>query len=602
MNKIRIRLTLIFIMMIGFSLIAAGLYMAGLMKDSHLNALREGMVREARIILVTMDWRTDGPEEELVTYFNTKAKNLRDPSNTRITFIREDGKVLGDSAAEPGNMDNHAEREEIKRARVEGVGYSIRHSNSINSNLLYAAVPVREDNDLVGFLRLAVSLEAVEASTNKLWSGLIISLIVLLAAAGAVSYRMAYGLTRPLEQIAGVAYQITHMNYKSRVHLHRKDEIGQLGLAINTMADSLQFQMNRIQEEESRLKNVLDNMINGVLMIDSGSRIVLMNRSAEDLLGFSFKELQGKKFDEAKQQYEFSHIIQQCIEQKQHIREEVTFYFPEERTLEINLVPIFHADGDWTGIVIVLHDISAIRRLERMRSEFVANVSHELRTPIAAVKGFAETLLAGAIDDKEVATPFLQIIYDESDRLNRLIGDILELSKIESKRVPLYFSPIHMQSFVNKTIEMMSAEASNRKISLDAQVEGDIYMEGDEDRLRQIFINLLANGINYTPEGGSIRVKVEAVDKVSGIETEDNDDWIRIKIKDTGIGIPKKDLPRIFERFYRVDKARSRVSGGTGLGLSIVKHLVELHHGSIRVESQVGSGTSFIIELPVIYK
>lgn len=601
MNKIRIRLTLIFIMLIGFSLIAAGLYMGGLMKDSHLNALREGMVREAEIILATMDWQTEGTEEDLMNYFDIKAKKLKNPSNTRITFIRQDGKVLGDSAAEPRQMDNHAGREEVIDAAAKGVGYSLRHSVTVDSNLLYAAVPVRQDHVLVGFLRLAVSLEAVETNTNKLWSGLIISLVVLLLLAGVVSYRMAYGLTRPLEQIANVAYQITHMNYKSRVQLNSKDEIGQLGFAINTMADSLQFQMNRIQEEESRLKNVLDNMINGVLMIDSGSRIVLMNRAAEDFLGFSLKELQGKRFDEAKQQYEFTHIIQQCIEQKQHIREEVTFYFPEERTLEINLVPIFHVNGDWTGIVIVLHDISAIRRLERMRSEFVANVSHELRTPIAAVKGFAETLLAGAIDDREVAVPFLQIIHDESDRLNRLIGDILELSKIESKRVPLYFSPIHMQSFVSKTIEMMNAEASSRKISLDPQVDGRIYIEGDEDRLRQIFINLLANGINYTPVGGSIKVKVETLEKVSD-GMENAEEMIRITIKDTGIGIPKKDLPRIFERFYRVDKARSRVSGGTGLGLSIVKHLVELHKGSIRVESLVGTGTSFIIDLPVFHK
>jgi two-component system phosphate regulon sensor histidine kinase PhoR len=244
----------------------------------------------------------------------------------------------------------------------------------------------------------------------------------------------------------------------------------------------------------------------------------------------------------------------------------------------------------------VLHDITAIRRLEKVRSEFVANVSHELKTPVAAVKGFAETLLAGAMNDPEIAKSFLQIIYDESERLNRLIGDILELSKVESKRVPLLFSPVHLNSFVRKTLDMMQSSAVKKDISLDMQVDPELYMEADEDRLRQIMINLLSNGINYTPEGGKVKVQVEEVTAAG----DGGEDKIRITISDTGIGIPKKDLPRIFERFYRVDKARSRSSGGTGLGLSIVKHLVELHKGSIRVESDIGLGSKFILDLPVI--
>jgi two-component system, OmpR family, phosphate regulon sensor histidine kinase PhoR len=224
-------------------------------------------------------------------------------------------------------------------------------------------------------------------------------------------------------------------------------------------------------------------------------------------------------------------------------------------------------------------------------------VSHELKTPIAAVKGFAETLLAGALNDRETAKSFLQIIFDESERLNRLIGDILELSKIESKRIPLHFSPVHMAEFIEKSLSMMSTEAEKKGIVLSAEVDEDIYLEADEDRLRQIFINLLSNGISYTQDGGKVKVRVEPIMMNMDGEYE----RLRIVVSDTGIGIPKKDLPRIFERFYRVDKARSRISGGTGLGLSIVKHLVELHKGTIRVESEVGMGTKFIIDLPVIH-
>lgn len=253
-------------------------------------------------------------------------------------------------------------------------------------------------------------------------------------------------------------------------------------------------------------------------------------------------------------------------------------------------MPIEQEGEEYEGMLLVLQDVTAIRRLERMRSEFVANVSHELKTPITAIKGFAETLIAGAVDDAETSRSFLQIIFDESDRLNRLIGDILELSKIESRRVPLYFSPVNMDIFMDKTLKLLEAEASRKVIELKMDLEAGLYMEADEDRLRQIVMNLLSNGINYTPEGGRVTVKMEGI----------NEDHIRIRISDTGIGIPKKDLPRIFERFYRVDKARSRSSGGTGLGLSIVKHLIELHKGTISVTSEVGRGTTFIIELPVL--
>src|SRR5690606_6343156 len=214
-------------------------------------------------------------------------------------------------------------------------------------------------------------------------------------------------------------------------------------------------------------------------MIDEHGYIVLMNRQAEEILGYDSKELISHKFDHAKQPMELTQMIQECQERNEIIRDEINFYFPEERTLEVNLVPMLQVEQEWAGLVIVLHDITAIRRLERVRSEFVANVSHELKTPVAAVKGFAETLLAGAMNDETIARSFLQIIYDESERLNRLIGDILELSKIESKRVPLQFSPVHLNSLFSKTIEMMRTEAEKKSIELDFQASEELYIEAD---------------------------------------------------------------------------------------------------------------------------
>lgn len=564
--------------------------MAKAYKTSHINTLEENMIREMQIILAKTEWKEGNPET-LFPYFMQEAISLKEYTGERVTFIAGDGTVLGDSDHAAQSMNNHLDRLEIKEALSKGVGREIRYSDTLGQNLLYVAIAAEPTNPNSNVLRMAISLQEVERSIYQLWTVLIIGLLVLFLVAALISYRIALSLTRPLEEITKVAKRIKNMDYHGRVNVTKQDEIGELGHAINAMADSLDIQMARIREDETQLESVLDNMINGVVMIEESGKIVLMSRRAEILLGFSADELVGRHFAEAKQQYELSQMIQEGLTVREHIRDEITFYFPEERLLELNIVPIYHQAGvEFGGVLLVLQDVTAIRRLERMRSEFVANVSHELKTPIAAVKGFAETLLGGVVKDEETTRSFLQIIFDESDRLNRLIGDILELSKIESRRVPLYFSPVEVDTFVAKTITLMETEANRKSIHLDINVEGGLYVEADEDRLRQILMNLLANGINYTPEGGKVTLTVEGIDE----------DHIRILITDTGIGIPKKDLPRIFERFYRVDKARSRSSGGTGLGLSIVKHLVELHKGNISVTSTVGVGSTFIIELPVL--
>ncbi|MFC4812085.1 two-component system histidine kinase PnpS [Paenibacillus sp. GCM10023250] len=605
MSSFRTRLTLILIAMIGLAVLAAGLFMGKTYRDNHLEALQDNMVREMRIILDQMEWKQGSPDA-LYDYYTDEANHLKDITDTRITFIRSDGVVLGDSDHDPRTMDNHSTRKEVLEAKKDGIGRTTRYSDTIKQNLLYVAMRVHPDDPNSDIIRLALSLEKADESVKRIWAALLLGLVVLFALAALISYRVARGLTRPLEQITKVSKRIKNLDYRARVAVKSNDEIGELGQAINAMAEGLQVQMTRIHQNEQQLASVLDNMINGVVMIDASGKIVLLNRRAEEVLGFSASELVGQHYASAKQQYELSQIIQEALERKEHLRDEVTFYFPEERLLDLNLVPIFEDNehnGEFGGVLLVLQDVTAIRRLERMRSEFVANVSHELKTPVTAVKGFAETLLGGAVDDPELARSFLQIIYDESDRLNRLIGDILELSKIESRRVPLQFSPIELSSFVYKTIELMGAEAVRKQIRVSANVEAGLYVEADEDRLRQIVMNLLANGIAYTSEGGSVSITVEPVHDPNLSLDEDgqeNYEHIRIHISDTGMGIPKKDLPRIFERFYRVDKARSRSSGGTGLGLSIVKHLVELHKGTITVESRVGIGSTFTIELPVL--
>ncbi|KQX45916.1 MULTISPECIES: two-component system histidine kinase PnpS [unclassified Paenibacillus] len=598
MTKFRAKLTFILILLIGCSMLIAGIFMAKVLENSHIKSLQDNMERELQVITAALDWNRKGTDVELISYYTEQAKHLKEATNERLTYVRADGKVLGDSDQRPEQMDNHLNRPEIASAAANGVGYVTRYSDTLKENMLYAAIPVKnEAQETTGFLRISMSLEQVGKSIRSLWYFLISGLIILFLIAGIVSYRIAKGITHPIEKMTKVAQQITNMNYQSRVPAYSNDEVGQLGQAINRMSESLQQQMARIQENERRLQGVMENMMSGIMMIDREERIMLLNPAAEYILGFSSQELLGKKYNEAKQQFEFTKLIQECIETQDPIRDEMVFYYPAERILDIHLSPIAHEDEEWSGVLIVIHDITAVRRLERMRSEFVANVSHELKTPIAAVKGFAETLLAGALNDKETAVSFLQIIFDESERLNRLIGDILELSKIESKRIPMNFSPIYLPEFLERSLSVLRKEAEKKHIELSMLVDDDIYIEADEDRLRQIIINLLSNGIAYTHDGGKVKVRVEPLD----MNADGDYERLRLIVSDTGMGIPKKDLPRIFERFYRVDKARSRSSGGTGLGLSIVKHLVELHKGTIRVDSEVGVGTRFTIELPVIH-
>lgn len=598
MKPFRIRLTLILMILLGVLGLAAALTMGQIFKSSHIATLEDNMVREIRLLETTFDFKatgTDGqPSEDVFQYYSQEAHQIGNLTDSRVTFIEKDGTVIGDSESDPHTMNNHMDREEIRAAAAGGVGSAIRYSATLDKNMLYIAAPVQAGNLFDGYIRLSMSLEAVEVGVRNAWTVMGISLLILFLVAAVVSYRVASGLTKPLEHITVVANRISRLDYGARVRLERRDEIGELGKAIDNMADSLEKQLKIIRDNEDLLQSVLANMTGGMLMINSLGNVALVNRFAEEVLGVSSKRLTGKSYHELKRHYELTKLLGEGLRRKERIHDEQTLYDPEPRLIQIDGVPMFEDDDTYRGMLFLIQDISNIRRLEKMRSEFVANVSHELKTPIAAVKGFAETLLGGGVQDEQTSRAFLQIIYDESERLNRLIGDILELSKIESKRSPLNFSPIHLQPFFDTIREMLNSSAAKKNITMDMNVPEEMFMEADEDRLRQIFVNLISNAVNYTQDGGKVRLTVEEKGSENGEER------ILFHVRDTGMGIPKKDLPRIFERFYRVDKARSRSSGGTGLGLSIVKHLVDLHRGTVTVESEVNIGTTFTVDLPLL--
>jgi two-component system phosphate regulon sensor histidine kinase PhoR len=593
MESFRTKLTVILMILIGLTMIVAGIAMANVFKNSHIVILEENMTREIKLLSSTFDFHST-EDGEARQYYMNEAKKIGGLIESRVTFINHNGDVIGDSEKDPSLMDNHRDRKEIIEAREEGVGRVIRYSASLGESMLYVAAPIKIDNEFDGYIRLSVSLQSIDEGMQRGWTLMVMWLLILFVIAALVSYRMATSLTSPLEQIIKVARRISQLDYDARLHIKRHDEVGQLGKAINAMADSLQNQLKIIRNNEDLIQSVLDNMTNGILLVDLKGNIAVINPAAEVMLNVKAEQVLGKPYLEMKNHYEFTKLLKEGLLLREPIHEELNLYYPEEIMMRVDGIPMAEEEGSYKGMLFLLQNITAIRRLENVRSEFVTNVSHELKTPIAAVKGFAETLLGGGVTDEKTARSFLQIIYDESERLNRLISDILDLSKIESKSIYMECSPVHLSSFFTSVLETMGTMADKKKIILQADVPDELFIEADEDKLKQIFINIFSNAVNYTLEGGKVKVTVEHSEHDEGKET------IQFTVTDTGMGIPKKDLPRIFERFYRVDKARSRVSGGTGLGLSIVKHLVDLHHGSVTVESELNMGSSFIIKLPLL--
>ncbi|WP_027414777.1 two-component system histidine kinase PnpS [Aneurinibacillus terranovensis] len=584
MHRFRIKLASMFVLIITILLLVIGLYVAKLLENTYITILEDHLKKEAIIIAEDVRFymaRQPNTLQQRMVEFN-------DQIGERITVIGRDGKVLADSENNPNTLPNHLNRPEIQEALRSGIGRSIRFSSTMKYSMMYVAVPLKDNGKIIGFVRVAVTSTTVQATIKKLWISLTAILVITLLLFAFVSTRMTKSITQPIEEITRVARDITRNRFKSRINTKAKGEVGQLAKAVNYMASSLEQQVSAIQENEKRLKSILNNMFSGMMLVSDNRRITMVNVATEQILGYNEDELIGRVHNEVGKNFGLSELITRCFETGEKIRDELHTYYPTERIIDANLSAYKNEDREIKGVIVLLHDITAIRRLEKMRSEFVANVSHELKTPITSIKGFTETLLDGALEDPEISRSFLTIINEESERLNRLISDILDLSKIEQKKMPLQLEEVNLPALIKETVRIVREDARAKNIAIYLPVEDRVFMEGDRDRLQQVILNLVSNAVNYTPENGEVMLDVR----------EKGKEHIEVVVKDTGIGIPGNHLPRIFERFYRVDKARSRESGGTGLGLAIVKHLVESHHGMITVDSKEGEGTTFTLVFP----
>lgn len=585
MQSFRIRLNLVFLLIITSLLLTLGIYTARLVQSIYIDVLEERLTTEAHLIADDITYSELHKQQNVL---GRRMKLFAGEIGARITVLAKDGKVLSDSDHDPRTLPNHLNRPEIREALRMGTGHSIRYSATMKYDMMYVAVPLKQNGGTDGLVRIAIKITKVQETVRNLWLSLTGVLIFVLLLFALISTRITKSITQPIEEITRVARDITRKRFGNRITTRTKGEIGQLAQAINFMALSLEQQMSAIQENEKRLEGILNNMFSGVMLISDTRRIVMMNVAAGELLGYDVQKYLGHFHQEIGKSSGLSTFIDRCFETGVKMREEIHLYYPEERILDVHLGAYASEDGQVKGVIVMLHDITAIRRLEKMRSEFVANVSHELRTPVTSIKGFSETLLDGAMEDLEISRSFLTIINEESDRLNRLITDILDLSKIEQKKMPLKIEKVDLVQLVHETVRLVREEARARDITIYLPLSTDSTLDADRDRLQQVILNLVGNAILYTLEGGEITITVEEIGA----------NQVELTVSDTGIGIPQEHLPRIFERFYRVDKARSRESGGTGLGLAIVKHLVESHHGTIHVESREGEGTVFTVLLP----
>ncbi|AHI56925.1 two-component system histidine kinase PnpS [Listeria ivanovii] len=588
MKKLWLKIGLSFFILFFVVMVIVGIFSGELMKSTYLNMKENQLEDDAKILLQTTNIEYLDLDKDAATIQKTLAP-LSDEIDARITVIDSQGDVVADTKKNPDNLDNHMNRPEVADIleKGENVGISIRESDSLGYSMLYVAVPVKHQNKTDGVLRISISLESVDAAVAKLWGNLALIFGIALVIIAAISVFIARKITRPVKEIIEVSTDLANHKYDSRIHGKNSGELQDLSISVNMLAESLETQMFEIKQNEQRLNAIVQNLVSGVMLINADKQVIMTNQTMYQILGEA--EITGKPFYEVIKSFALSQLIEATFETKMMKQKEIILYFPREMILDASVSPILAEDGTITGIILLLHDITQIRHLENVRSEFVTNVSHELKTPVTALKGFAETLLDGAMYDEMLLKKFLTIIKEESDRLHRLIIDILALSRIEQNPVAENIEPVDVDDVIEqsaRTIFELATE-KNIQVSIPEKTIPPVIIETDRDKLQQILINLLSNAINYTPVNGKVEVRL----------TEHESEVI-IEVTDNGIGIPAKDIDRVFERFYRVDKARSRHSGGTGLGLSIVKHLIENCGGRIEVESQEEVGSTFRVTLP----
>ena len=583
--KLKLILSYVFVIVLTFGLFA--FFLDKNLEEASLRDLKFSLVNQAQLIESQLSSESISQKE--TPALEILVKDLSSKIKSRITIVDAKGQVLADSQKslkDIFDMENHAARPEIKLALDGFVGEEIRYSATLKINMLYVAVPIKDKENIIGVIRLALPLVNVENMLKGIRKVIIFSVVFALGLAVILGTLITSGIIKPINKIIYVSRKFSAGDFKHKIYHDSKDEIGELADTLNKMAYDIEQKIKDVSNQGQQLNAIFNSMVEGVMLTDRQGCIVSINQAIERIFQVVKHDVEGKVFLEAIRNNDIAEVITAVLHTGKPVSKEITLVYPKQRIFEVNSNPIFE-NSVVSGCLVVIHDITEIRRLETMRRDFVANVSHELKTPLTSIKGFVETLLEGALEDKENNRNFLKIIQGHADRLDNLVNDLLSLSHLESKEITLKKSDCNLRQQVQGVISGFRSQLRKKDVEIKNELPPNISIIADKDRLEQVITNLIDNAIKFNREKGFVKIFHE--------EVNGN---IKVIIEDSGVGIPGKDASRIFERFYRVDKARSRELGGTGLGLSIVKHIVELHGGSVGVESIEGLGSKFWFILP----
>lgn len=580
-NRIIIIFIIIQLLVLGLSFY----YISYKHRDLYLEKERMNLKHYSNLIL--NDFRDDFTTE--LSLLAEKTEQWAEDTDTRITVIDIRGNVLADSHYNIEDMDNHINRQEIEAAiRTQEAADSIRYSSTIDEDMLYLAQAIIINNEVMGVIRTARSLEfinniLIEDIKNYLFFFIILSFFMFF-----LTWQLTSNIVKPLEKITNTAEKIAQGDLSQRISIRKyNSEIEKLAMMFNHMAAELEDKIAEISKEKNRIEAILKSMVDGVIATDSEGRVSLINPAAQKIFNIDEQAIKGKNLISSLFNHRLDMYLQRSLDEKESISREIIYQNPDKKIIQTTFIPLLGDNKDINGGVIVLTDITELRKLETVRNDFVANVSHELRTPLTSILGYLDTLLESDIEDQKTKEKFLKIIKEETNRLSLLITDLLNLSKIESQSFELY--PGDFLKTFQKVYHLLEKNAQLKDININLEIEDDlpqVYMV--REQVEQVLINLIDNAIKYSSSGGTINISVQK-----------KSDKLYFEIQDNGIGIPVDEQERIFERFYRVDKARSRELGGTGIGLSIVRNIIKQHGSEIKVESRVGEGSKFSFYLNI---
>jgi two-component system phosphate regulon sensor histidine kinase PhoR len=583
-RSIRLRIAVPYVLLTLLMMLGLGVYISYYAQQTYLENLDRQLIGQALLIADTISASPEILDEPDQT--NSLARRSAGLLGARVTVLSRTGVVLGESNEDPAQMENHLDRPEIQQALTQGQGTSTRYSDTIGYQMRYSAVPIILDGQLLGFVRVALPLVQIQSDVAHLQRT--ITAVTLLAAVLTIliAVVIAGRTTRPLQELAEAARRLSGGELNTRLIPAAPDEVGQLTQAFNHMAEELKTRIEELEAERSKTAAVLQEMTDGVLIVDRNGLVQMINPAAEKMFAVKQENALGRTVAEVFRDHQIVDLWQGAVETGA----------AQAATLEIGSKRLYlHGSAAPFGqalpgsILFVFQNLTRVRQLEKVRRDFISNISHELRTPLASLKALAETLQEGALDDPPAARKFLLRMETEVDALSQMVSELLELSRIESGRVPIKLIPTHPEQILTSVIERMhlQAERAGVKVQLDCPIDLPMILS-DPVRLEQVVVNLFHNAIKFTPDGGTVTLKAEQ-----------QNGSVLFSVSDTGSGIPAPDLLRIFERFYKVDRARS--GGGTGLGLAIARHIIEAHGGKIWAESREGVGSTFSFSIPIAH-